>query len=409
MSLRNAFRKFKGFTLIEMLLVMAIILLLISLLLPALQRGQQKVRQIRCTSNLHQDGLGFLSFAHSHDDRFPIQVSTNQGGSAEFVDAGNALRGRFFFSYKHFVPLASELQNPDILVCPTDTRAAATNFSSLSNSNLSYFAALRPVFGNSDSILAGDRNLDVSTNTIARVGPTRPLRWTREMHQYRGNVLFADGHVAQQADVLNARQEPGGPMASLVFPDVPPPAAPASANPVSDAGGGGGGATGGGTPVSGGNLKANFTANNANAALTNGSTITNLQITSGPRNTPRSAFVSPAPLGPKDKLPIPDFAAQTNVPAQAQSNAIATISGPERTDEQQLQDAHTQMAQTGQELGSKAAKLTWIFPWWVIVTVLLGCLWLLKRARDGRTPRSRSTSASASAAPSFYYSKDKRD
>lgn len=393
-------RAVRAFTLIELLLVITIVLLLISLLLPALNRGRHKVKEIQCTSNLHQAGLGFLSFAHGHEDKFPVQVSTNSGGSAEFVDAGNTVHRNFFFSYKHFLPLASEIETPKILVCPTDLRLPATNFSGLNNSNLSYFTAANPVFGNSDSPLTGDRNLEPVSNTVARVGPRKPLRWTGEMHQYKGNVLFADGHVSQLADLFSQSNRPSAPLTSLIMPDVPGPS-PADSGAGMGANGGGGGAT---PNISGGSLRASFPAKNPDFVLTNGGTLTNFQITSGPRNTPRSAFVIPGPVGAA--TPLPDSATPVAEPPNgtgSTSQVPASVAASEPGAEQQLQEAHEELVQKGRNLARKGFLYTYGVPWWLIVVFLFVALWLLKRTHDRRVQRQ----PPKTTAPDFFFSKER--
>lgn len=62
----------RGFTLVELLTVIAIITVLISLLLPVLSRARQAATQVRCLSNLRQVGLALRSYAAANDDRLPF-------------------------------------------------------------------------------------------------------------------------------------------------------------------------------------------------------------------------------------------------------------------------------------------------------------------------------------------------
>jgi prepilin-type processing-associated H-X9-DG protein len=90
-----------------------------------------------------------------------------------------------------------------VVICPADTRLPAVSFSVLSNQNVSYFASLNAELGNANSLLAGDRNLTndwAPPTSVQRVGPNNLLRWSQELHRFRGNLLFSDGHVDQTTD-----------------------------------------------------------------------------------------------------------------------------------------------------------------------------------------------------------------
>ncbi len=61
------------FTLIELLIVIAIIAILAGLLLPALQQARNKARLIACSSNLKQMGFGMRSYLDDSRDFFPLK------------------------------------------------------------------------------------------------------------------------------------------------------------------------------------------------------------------------------------------------------------------------------------------------------------------------------------------------
>ena len=210
---------------VELLCVIAIIGILSALILSALNQGEARAKGIRCVNHLRQTGIAFQMFMHDHGDKFPMAVPLAEDGSLEFVRNGYAVGGEFFFSFRQFQALSNELSTPAILICPTDTRFSATDFGVLQNSNLSYFIGVKAGFSNPDSILAGDRNLtanSVPNPSILHIEADNPLRWTRDLHQFKGNILFADGHVEEwnQAALAGAVSQQAG--ADLFMPTVLP-------------------------------------------------------------------------------------------------------------------------------------------------------------------------------------------
>ncbi|HEY4313626.1 MAG TPA: DUF1559 domain-containing protein [Pirellulales bacterium] len=82
----------RGFTLVEVLVVIAIIGLLVALLLPAVQMAREASRRTQCLSNLHQVALGVMQYYDAYDGQFFLHhpfdadVLSNSGASESFAE-----------------------------------------------------------------------------------------------------------------------------------------------------------------------------------------------------------------------------------------------------------------------------------------------------------------------------------
>ena len=117
----------RGFTLVELLVVIGIIAVLVALLFPMLNRSREHSRRAVCLSNLRQLGLAFNLYANAFREQIPLGEMKGITASAGeyqwnyniyFVDATRA------FSTQMGVLLQSNfLDAPRTFYCPSETNA----------------------------------------------------------------------------------------------------------------------------------------------------------------------------------------------------------------------------------------------------------------------------------------------
>jgi len=122
-----------AFTLVELIVVMAIIAILAALLLPALAHAKDKVRATQCSENLRQWGLAVRMYADDNDDFLPRRGQGVQTLAliTRLDDWFNELPS--YFNLPPYMKLVTSGKKPaagdhSIFICPDAVDPGSSNF-----------------------------------------------------------------------------------------------------------------------------------------------------------------------------------------------------------------------------------------------------------------------------------------
>jgi len=198
-----------GFSLVDLLVVIAIIGILAALLFPAISKSKSKAEQIQCVGNLRQFGFalhGCLADDHSYPNNWVHQLA-QQGlhipktvTNKEVADGWGtgvwhcpSAQWNIDFAVMHIPPSYYGYNSYGILKVGynTNTLGLLGDGGLISGARISESEVAAPseMMAIGDSFNGGINFMRVPSNELIRYGNT----FSR--HQGKANVLFCDGHV----------------------------------------------------------------------------------------------------------------------------------------------------------------------------------------------------------------------
>lgn len=193
----------RGFSLIELLVVVAIVALLVSLMLPVLAKARSRAASLKCQSNLRQNYAFLLMYCND-----------NKGYMFPY-DWGTAVPRRLRWPVYVFKP---PVWNPPTLKCSADPEGAEEH-SYVLNTHLILrdirFGRTGPGGPSSSNVILMGEKKPTEADYYLQIGD-----FDRVVEQYRhglthgSNYLFLDGHVGSQTPTEARRAldpwDPGG-------------------------------------------------------------------------------------------------------------------------------------------------------------------------------------------------------
>lgn len=191
------------FSLVELLVVAAVLLILMSLLSPALKMTLRSANLMACASNLRSLGVVFESFAADNDSEY---LSTNKlllkNGAGAYSHSDPMIRR----SYRGWPSsLANYHDNlKEIIYCPEDTTTNALNKSTDNNAYVSYeFKGILVSLGRNHfkrSPKSNEFELPSRQSLLISRGTFHSSKLAGHHSnlniEYLQNLYFVDGHVA---------------------------------------------------------------------------------------------------------------------------------------------------------------------------------------------------------------------
>jgi prepilin-type N-terminal cleavage/methylation domain-containing protein len=191
----------RGFNLIELLIVVAVMALLISLLLPSLQRAREDARRTVCLANLKQIGAGLFSYAAgSRDHGPPVMWPIPTRSPRQLLSRPGEASGQPGYTVNLGLLWPRTIADGRQFQCPSQSRFAySSDLKRLGQDNVagSYAYAVHIPAGESPRLGTVRHLALVSEDFVAGPAHEGIGRWS---HRVGYNVLYTDGSATWYPD-----------------------------------------------------------------------------------------------------------------------------------------------------------------------------------------------------------------